>query len=388
MPYEDAEGILNILDPTGQALKQARELQKNHWGVPGPPKTGNTIKDFLLNSMNALQLPTLGAKQPNPVGNIPREGLTSNLGVKQVSGGGIAENANIKNPRAMDVIKHLEGRELPPTRISDSPPGPGGEITSYITTTNPITGKPIRIRVPQDDHSALHNPAHRFTNAHGESSFYDLGTDPKVPKMHGTKHREFRDIIQKNESGEMYGKDLKTLYDAIDYTTGKDLVPPGRGPNYTKKTPEETTQPEKPLSMDDLIDSTLKNMEKPRTEDVYKMGYTDDNPFKANNFDVHKMTGESVNVNRPGTKKWQDELPMAGSDVAPMKFDPTEMMAANTGKRPNVPDILSELMGQTNKGKYDLAHMRQKVKAQGIDPEGLSYMAMHKILNPDMYPKK
>lgn len=373
----DTENILDLLDPRGRALEKAKALNSQAMSLPQPPNTGSTFKDFLLNSMSALNLPTLGAKMPtnNITGGTQNAvlnpgsskelallgDLTSNLGVKQVSGAGIAENANKYNPRVNEVLNYLSNRELPIDRVSDHAGG-----TSYITSKNPTDNSSIRIRIPgEDSHLGRRDTSNTFMSRHGNASYFDLGTSQK-----GLTYGVTPPHARKNQSGEMYGKDTQALFDAIDHATGKNLVSEGRAPNYSKNVETKQLTPEKSLSIDDLIDSTLKDMEQP-SQYISKDIKDARNPMPIRNMEQPQLTiGEMSSQSK------------FASDPAPYNYNKYmkrqgELEAANTGQTPNAADPLETSMLKTDSGKYKLATIKQQLQAKGVDTANMSVLEMY-----------
>lgn len=236
-------------------LAQARAIGSQRMSLPQPVKTGSTWKDFVLNALQTAPM-GVGARMPPmaTVGAMPKGvALKSDLGAPQVSGGGMAENANVFNPKVNDVLSFLSKENIPTNKVQDSKGG-----TSYIYTENPNKlGDKLKIRVPNDEHVA------GWDRIKGTDPFrfMDLGT-----KRTGAGNPK---LYNRNASGEMYGKEPGAMEDAIKHRFGLDIVEPGR--SLTQPRPRDlNTQNLKPiepdpnqLSLHDLIDKTIGDMEKP-----------------------------------------------------------------------------------------------------------------------------
>lgn len=316
----DVENILDLLDPRGRALQKARALNSNAMSFPQPPNTGSIAKDFLLNALQTAPMgigarpsggpitggrsfqmlnemtPTvvnnpgsatdlslrMGGSSPpfnrsqqgpsvgepaniNQFGAIPSE--LNKIGSSKDIMFSPAENSNRYNPKVNDILSFLSKENIPINQVKDTTGG-----TSYIKVENPHAAKDnITIRVPSDNHIGTRG----YRNDPGD--FFDLGT--KATKGSGQKPN-----YTQNAEGIKYGEDPTALQDAIKYRFGKDLVSPGREP---KNKPQKTAEnPKENLNMDDLISTTLKDMEKPQTtnNEIKDMSQTIDQVLRKYEF--------------------------------------------------------------------------------------------------------
>lgn len=246
------------------AALRALQLAPMGIGAGGPLPVGGPItggKSFqMLNEMS----PTV-VHNPNSATDLALKApLKTDLGVPQVSGAGIAENANRFNPKVNDILDHLAKRDIPVKEVRDT-----GGGTTYIKAINPIDNKNMQIRIPEPEnpHFGRNDIIKPFVDKNGRASFFDLGT-PGANKQKsggGVLRRE----TTRNESGQLYGEGdagLKALHDAIDVHTARALTPPGTKPNYNEQSraPEKSLEPIKPdpnqLNFNDLIDKHITDL--------------------------------------------------------------------------------------------------------------------------------
>lgn len=247
------------------AALRALQLAPQGIGAGGPLPVGGPItggKSFqMLNEMS----PTIVHNPGSAVDIGLKAPLKTDLGSPQVSGAGIAENANRFNPKVNDILDHLAKRDIPVKQIVDSKGG-----TTYIKATNPIDNKNMQIRVPdpENPHFGRNDIIKPFVNKNGRASLFDLGTptlEGKQKSGGGVLRRE----TSQNESGQRYGEGkegLQALYDAIDVHTARALSPPGTKPNYNEQSralpaPEPPVKPDpNQLNFNDLIDKHVADL--------------------------------------------------------------------------------------------------------------------------------
>lgn len=427
-------------DALSEILAQADQIGKNRMRLPAPPNTGNTLKDFLLNALGTAPM-ALGAKTAPGVrvtggvfdgstpGNpskihAPNSAMDLNLkmggssppfnrveGIPEV---GTPANANINNPKALDVLKALSDRDVP-FKIKDAKGG-----TSYIYAKNPHDNSKIEIRAPSDEHAA----GFKATELKIPGDFFDLGTKK-------TKAGGGYGPFTKNASGERYGTTPGAIQDAIDHRLSTGLVPEGREPNYVRPRmeSESKSQPDPnqlTLDLHSKIDEVLGKLDGSKlpgidyqpgrkqtfgTEPTRSVGlpanqnynkqmieHFKGDPVKtplsiteAHDLSYHKgdVGPLTEHVQRNMNVLHQDEFPnmQTSSKLGEFTKDPSELVAANTGQKPKLPDLLTDLMLKSESGKYSLAHMKQKLDKMGIDHTNMQFLDMFKALNPELFPK-
>lgn len=205
-------------------LDQAKAYREQAWSLPKPPNTGNVWKDFLLNALQTAPM-ALGAKMA-PMATIgpkliPGKGFKSDLGVKQPSGAGIAENTNPFSPVQQKILDFLGQSNIPIKNIKDTSGG-----TTYIKALDPYSNKSgeLTIRVPEDEHIG------KYTNKIGD--FFDTGNLR-------TKGGGRNTPLTRNAEGGDYNN-IDNLLEALKHRTssapGQEnwLVAPGKQPVYPR----------------------------------------------------------------------------------------------------------------------------------------------------------